>query len=79
LADFFQGINAFFETVSLKEESVFVYGNRAAVKWIGSGISKNERSVTFEGIDVFEVNEAGKIQTAWGYWEPSVLMAQLQE
>ena len=32
----------------------------------------------FEGIDVFEINQEGKIQTMWGYWNPAAMMAELQ-
>ena len=47
------------------------------MKWTGRGISKQGRNVHFEGIDVFEVNEAGKIQTLHAYWNPAEMVAQL--
>jgi steroid Delta-isomerase len=78
LSQFFQAIAGAFEKVGLTEEQVFVVGNEAAVKWIGRGIGKNGREVTFEGIDIFEVNPAGKIQKLRAYWNPAVMMAQLQ-
>jgi steroid delta-isomerase len=77
LRQFFQTITAAFEKVGITEDHVFVAGNRAAVKWTGRGVGKNGRAVTFEGIDVFEINEQGKIQTLWGYWNPAPLMAEL--
>lgn len=75
---FFQGIIQAFETVGLTEDKVFISGNGAAVMWVGRGIGKNGSEVTFEGIDVFEINEAGKIQKLWAYWDPAAMMAQLQ-
>jgi steroid delta-isomerase len=78
LRQFFTGIAGAFETVRLTEDSVFVSGNGAAVKWAGCGIGKNGREVSFEGIDVFEINADGKIQTMWAYWNPAAMMAQLQ-
>jgi steroid Delta-isomerase len=39
---------------------------------------KNGREVTFEGIDVFEQNAAGKIQSLRGYWNPAAMLATLQ-
>jgi steroid delta-isomerase len=78
LRQFFQGMTEAFETGGLTEDHVFVAGNGAAVKWTGHGVGKNGREVTFEGIDVFEVNEEGTIQTLWGYWDPVAMMAQLQ-
>src|SRR5882672_4251377 len=62
LAEFFQTITAAFKEVGLTEDEVFIAGSEAAVKWTGRGISKQGRKAHFEGIDVFEVNESGKIQ-----------------
>ena len=59
-------------------DHIFLSGNRAAVKFTGRGTGKNGRQVIFEGIDVFEINQEGKIQTMWGYWDPAAMMAQLQ-
>jgi steroid delta-isomerase len=77
LAEFFQSITAAFKEVGLTEDQVFVAGNGAAVKWTGTGISKQGRNVRFEGIDVIEVNEAGKIQRLYAYWNPAEMVAQL--
>jgi steroid Delta-isomerase len=62
----------------LTEDSIFITGNQAAVKWTGNGVGKNGHQVKFEGIDVFEVNTAGKIQRMWAYWNPVAMIAQLQ-
>ena len=77
LGEFFQTITAAFKEVGLTEDQVFIAGNEAAVKWTGRGISKQGRKVHFEGIDVLEVNEAGKIQTLHAYWNPAEMVAQL--
>lgn len=77
LGEFFQTITAAFKQVGLTEDDVFVAGNGAAVKWTGKGISKQGRSVHFEGIDVFTINEAGKIETLHAYWNPAEMVAQL--
>ena len=74
---FFDGITGAFEKVGLQENQVFVAGNGAAVKWTGTGTGKNGRDVTFEGIDVFEMNEEGKIKNMWAYWNPAMMMADL--
>ena len=78
LRRFFEGIAGAFSRVGLTEDNVFVVDGNAAVKWTGRGVGKNGREVVFEGIDVFEINEAGKIQTLRAYWNPAALMAQLQ-
>jgi steroid Delta-isomerase len=77
ITEFFQSITAAFKEVGLTEDQVFVAGNGAAVKWSGSGISKQGNKVRFEGIDVIEVNEAGKIRRLYAYWNPAEMVAQL--
>jgi len=77
IREFLQSICANFKSVGLTEDCVFVAGNGAAVKWTGKGTSTNGREVRFEGVDVFEVNEAGKIQTVRAYWNPAEMIAQL--
>jgi steroid delta-isomerase len=77
LSEFFQSITGAFKQVGLTEEQVFIAANCAAVKWTGRGVSKQGRKVHFEGIDVFEVNEEGKIQTLHAYWNPAEMMGQL--
>jgi len=77
IREFLQSICTNFKSVGLTEDCVFVAGNGAAVKWTGKGTSTNGREVRFEGIDVFEVNEDGKIQTVHAYWNPAEMIAQL--
>jgi steroid Delta-isomerase len=77
LREFLQSICKNFKTVGLTEDHVFVAGNGAAVKWTGKGTSNNGREVKFEGIDVIELNEDGKIQTVHAYWNPAEMIAQL--
>jgi len=78
LSQFFQNIAGLFEQVGLTEENIFITGNQAAVKWKGQGVGKNGKTVIFAGIDIFEVNNAGKIQKMWAYWSPAAMMAELQ-
>ncbi|HYY57543.1 MAG TPA: nuclear transport factor 2 family protein [Pyrinomonadaceae bacterium] len=75
---FFESIAGAFREVGLTEDNVFVVGREAAVKWTGRGVGHKGREVVFEGIDIFEIDEAGKIQTVRAYWNPAALMAQLQ-
>jgi steroid Delta-isomerase len=77
LGEFFQTITAAFKEVGLTEDHVFIAGNNAAVKWTGKGTSKQGRAVHFEGIDVFTINETGRIQTLHAYWNPAEMVAQL--
>src|SRR6185503_13896755 len=63
IREFFTSIFKNFKSAALTEDSIFVAGNGAAVKWTGKGTSINGGNVNFEGIDVFEINADGKIQT----------------
>jgi steroid delta-isomerase len=78
LRQFFSAIVGAFDKVGLTEDQIFIAGNGAAVKWTGRGKGKNGREVRFEGIDIFEFNEEGLIQTMRGYWNPAEVMMQLQ-
>ena len=77
IREFLESICQNFKTVGLTEDSVFVAGNGAAVKWTGRGTSSNGKEVKFEGVDVFEMDEEGKIQTLRAYWNPAEMIAQL--
>ncbi len=77
LREFFQSICKNFKSLSLTEDSVFVAGNGAAIKWTGHGTSTTGREVKFQGVDVLEVNENGKIKTVHAYWNPAEMIAQL--
>ncbi|WP_414552727.1 nuclear transport factor 2 family protein [Anabaena sp. CCY 0017] len=76
--EFIGQLQAFFEKLESSTEHIFVAGNEAAVKWTMHGVSKRGKSVTFEGITVFEINAAGKIQTTRAYWNPANMVAQLR-
>jgi steroid delta-isomerase len=78
LRQFFTAILDAFDKVGLTEEHIFIAGNGAAVKWTGQGKGKNGRVVRFEGIDIFELNDEGLIQTIRAYWNPAEVMVQLQ-
>ncbi len=74
---FFMTIIDFFDTVGLTEEFLFAIPGEAAAKWNCRGIAVNGRSVSFEGIDVYKINDEGKIREFWGYWDPGVLVSSL--
>jgi steroid Delta-isomerase len=78
LRQFLTQVNSGFESLGLTEDSVFINGNSAAVKWTGKGTGRNGKPVTFEGIDVIECNEAGKIVAVHAYWDPAPVMATIQ-
>ncbi|KOP26794.1 hypothetical protein AMR41_08580 [Hapalosiphon sp. MRB220] len=78
LTQFFQNMFGQFQNVEVTKESMFVVGNQAAVKWAATGVTKSGRQFQCEGIDVFHINDSGKIQTLLAYWNPETLKKQLQ-
>jgi len=78
LRQFLTSIKGAWQSAGLTTDSVFVCGNQAAVKWTGSGVGLNGKSITFEGIDVVACNDAGKITSLHAYWDPGPVMAALQ-
>lgn len=77
LRAFFNGVAAGFENIRMLPDQVFVVGNEAGIKWSASGLGKTGRQAKFEGVDVFTLNDYGKIQTVKAYWDPAAMMAQL--
>jgi steroid delta-isomerase len=78
LRQFLTQINSGFDSLDLTEDNVFINGNSAAVKWTGKGLGRNGKSVTFEGVDVIECNDSGKIISVHAYWDPAPIMATIQ-
>lgn len=78
LKTLFHTIASALQEVSIRAEETHVAHNRAAVLFRGQGIGKNGKPVNVEGIDVFEFNDAGQIQTLWAYWDPATVLAKLR-
>ena len=76
--EFIGQLKAVFAKLEATKEHIFIAANEAAVKWTMRGVSKTEKNVTFEGITIFEINDAGKIQTTRAYWNPNTIIAQLR-
>jgi len=76
---FFGMLSAIFDKLELSKDHIFVVaGSGAAVKWTMRAVGKNGRTATGEGIHVFEINGAGKIQKVTTYWDDAAFMAQLK-
>lgn len=76
---FFNGVAGGFEQVEMTPDQIFIVGDEAAVKWSARGMGKNGRNLRFEGIDIFNFNGSGKIQTLKAFWDPEAMMAELME
>ncbi len=77
LRQFFVNVSAAFNSLEIAAEEVMVCGSRGAAKWRATGVGQNGRTVKFAGIDVFEMDAAGKIKTLWGFWDASAMFTEL--
>ena len=76
--DFFALISRFFAKMEITQDYVFIADNEAAAKWKMSVVAKNSKTASSDGISVFTINEAGKIQQVRSYWDEARMMAQLK-
>lgn len=51
-------------------------GNSAAVRWTANGMSTGGKAIAFDGINVFEVRDDGKIVRLKAYWDFEGVVAQ---
>lgn len=74
---FFNILANFYSSFEITQDSVFVAGNSAAIKWTMQVTAKNSKTATVEGISTFEVNEQGKITKVLSYWDETAMKAKL--
>ncbi len=60
-------------------EGAYRSGNRVAVPWTASGTAKNGKTADFAGVNVFSLDDDGRIQQLEGYWDYKAMAAQLKE
>ena len=75
---FFGLLSMAFEKLELSQDSIFITGDGAAVKWTMRGLGKSGKQGVAEGISVFEMQESGKIQQVSSYWDDAAMMAQIR-
>jgi steroid Delta-isomerase len=77
LREVWRVLTAPFTKLLIAETAAFYCGSGAAVHWQARGTGVNGRTITFEGISVFEFSPEGKIQTLMAYWDPAAMMIEL--
>jgi steroid delta-isomerase len=73
--EFAQGAATGFRELALHADGVFIAAHEAAIKWTGRAVAKDGRSLTFEGVDIIQVNPQGRVTSARAYWDPAPVMA----
>jgi len=64
-----------FHHMNVAIERLFIMDNGAAAFYTGSITAQNGREAQIAGIDVFEINDNGKIQNIRFYFDPAPIMA----
>ena len=77
LRGFLTQILSLVEKINLTENHVYVNGNSAAVQWIGFVDTHEGKRIDFDGIDVLDCDEEGKITLVRAFWDPTPVFAAL--
>ena len=77
VARFHKGVEQAWSRLHMQPQEVFVRDQRAAVKWTAEGESRTGKTINFEGIDTFTVNDDGKITHVEGYWDFENVIGQM--
>jgi steroid delta-isomerase len=77
LAIFFKGVIRFFSELSMTIESKHLEEDSVKIIWKAKAKSFNGKEILFNGIEVFKINNNGKIMSAQVEWDPSIIAKQL--
>ena len=77
LKQFISGIGDLFQSVNISADSTYITDQGTAVRWVANGEGTNGKHIEFSGIDVFKVDDDGKIIEEWAYWEPAPVISKL--
>ena len=68
IGEFWDIAMAAYDSLEIVPRNVFVVGNEAAMEWTITAVTARG-GVTFAGVDLFVLNEAGHITSVRAYWE----------
>jgi hypothetical protein len=64
-------------SIEIIPREIFVIDREAAMVWTINGVT-DEGPVSFDGVDVFQFDDAGLIRSVRAYWERSSLHRQIR-
>ena len=76
MAVFHKRLHRAWQSLVMTPSAPYVRGNRAAVRWTASGMSAAGKAIAFEGINVFEVGDDGRIARLQAFWDFESVVAQ---
>lgn len=72
---FLRQIGAAFAAIELRPIRAYDCGGELALVWDASGRGKNGAAVSFHGIDVVKLDDAGRITSLRAWWDPAPVIA----
>lgn len=74
---FHKGLRRAWQDLRMDTRDVFARGPRAAIRWHAEGKSATGKDIAFDGVNVVEIDAAGKIRRLEGYWDLEAVIAQM--
>ena len=65
------------QSIEIAPREIFVAGHEASMVWTINGVT-DEGAVSFDGVDVFQFDDAGLISSVRAFWERSSLHRRMQ-
>jgi ketosteroid isomerase-like protein len=62
---------------SIKGGQTYSGGDRIAIQWQADATAKSGKQVSFDGINVFTINEEELISKLEAYWDAASVMTQI--
>jgi steroid delta-isomerase len=77
LNKFMDGVERTWDSFSMTPREMIAVADRVAASWSVVATAKSGKSAEFSGINIFTLNEAGKISRLEGYWDFKAMLAQI--
>ena len=77
LHKFWKGMERTWESFEMRPEAEYPAGDRVAVPWQTTARSKAGKTAEFAGVNVFTLDDEGKIKQLDGYWDFKAMVAQI--
>lgn len=78
LSAFFDGMEKAWDSFQMTPQAFYRTGDRVATPWTATGTAKNGKTAEFAGVNVFTLDEDGRIRQLDGYWDYKAMAAQLK-
>jgi steroid delta-isomerase len=77
IGEFWDREMARYQSIEIVPREIFVIDDEAAMVWTINGVT-DQGPVSFDGVDVFQFDDAGLISSVRAFWERTSLHRQIQ-